>query len=145
MRKLDRGDSAWLEHDPNAADEIVEIRDLGQHVVADHKICCHAFRHHLPSGLTSKESQQGRHTLLFRHLGDVGGGFHAQHGNPFLHEILQQVSVVAGELHHQALGAQVQALRDHVHVVRRMFEPAVRVGREIGVFRKDVLGADIFL
>ncbi len=53
--------------------------------------------------------------------------------------MLKQVAVVAGELHHLAVRAQPEALDHRVHVVARMCDPGVRIRREVGVFREDLL------
>ena len=59
--------------------------------------------------------------------------------------MLQEVSVVARQLDDQAVGAEPEPLRDHRDVVPRVLDPAIGVGREIGVFGEDLLGRDVLL
>ena len=68
VRKLQRGDSAWLEHYSNATYEIVEIRHLRKHVVADYEIGRLTVRNHLAGGVTAKELNQGWYAFLLRNL-----------------------------------------------------------------------------
>ena len=53
--------------------------------------------------------------------------------------MLEQVAVVAGQLHHLAVRAEPEALDHRLHVVARVSHPGVRVGREVGVLGEDLL------
>src|SRR5947207_3133852 len=55
------------------------------------------------------------------------------------------MAVVAGQLHGEAVRAQLQPALDHVAVDARVLDPTRGVGREIGVLAEDVVGADVLL
>jgi hypothetical protein len=59
--------------------------------------------------------------------------------------VLQQVAVVAGDLHDQARRIQAKARDRHVDVPPRVLDPGVRVRREVGVLAEDVLRRDELL
>src|SRR6516164_2837641 len=55
MREFERRYSSRLEHDSNAAHEVVNIRHLCQHVVPNYEIDHLTFRDHLQGGLASEK------------------------------------------------------------------------------------------
>ncbi len=54
--------------------------------------------------------------LLVGFLGYVDRRLNPQHGDALFHEILQQVAVVAGQFHHQAVVVEREALDHQVGV-----------------------------
>ena len=66
-------------------------------------------------------------------------------GTPGLHEPLQEVAVVAGQLDDLARGAEPEAIDHLSSVVPGVLDPAVGERGEIGVLGEDVLGADVLL
>ena len=142
VRKLERHDSFRFQHDLNAAHEIVQVRHLRQHVIADDKVRPLSVPHHFAGGGAAEELDQGWNAFFDRHLGHVCGRLDSQSGNAFPDKVLEQVPVVACQFHRQALFAKLEARDDHLHIIRSVFQPRVRIGRKIGVFGEDVLGAD---
>ena len=64
----------------------------------------------------SEEFHQGFNPFFARNLRDVRGGFDAKAGNFRLHEVLQQVAVVAGDFDDEALAVQSELF--HVAIAR---------------------------
>ena len=56
--------------------------------------------------------------------------------------MLQEVPVVRGELDDEAVGAEREPVGDHVDVAARVLDPRIRVGREVGVLREDLVRRD---
>ena len=83
--------------------------------------------------------------LLARGLGDVGRGLDAERRDAQLDDVLQQVAVVAGELDHEAVGVEAEAVDGGRHRVAGVRDPGVRVRREVGVLGEDLLGGDELL
>ena len=115
--KFERRDTPRLKHDRDATHEVVEVRHLRQHIVTDHQIGSLAIGGYLPRGLASEELHQRRHTFFHGHLGNIGGRLDAQSGNSFVDEVLQQIAVIARQFDGQALPAETETFRNHVHVV----------------------------
>ena len=96
----------------HARDEVVQIRDMGEDVVAGQEIRPDAFRHQLPGIGLAEELHSGGDALLLRRRGDVGRRLDTEDRDPRFFEILEKVAVVARQLYHQGVGSQVQPF-DH--------------------------------
>jgi hypothetical protein len=59
---------------------------------------------------------------------DHGGGADGEYRYSKWLEVLQQEAVVAGELHHKALGSKAQTLLNHMAVTASVLYPACGVG-----------------
>ena len=59
-------------------------------------------------------------------------------GTLLFHEILEQIAVIAGQFHHQAVVAQLEALDHQLGVGLGMGQPTVGIGGEIGVLGEDM-------
>ena len=145
VRELERDDALRLEQERHAGDEVVEVRHLRQHVVADDEVGPLALGDELGRQPLAEELDPARYALLHRDLGDVGGRLDAEHRHAQRQEVLQQIAVVAGQLDHQAVGPKPQPLRDRLAVGLGVLHPARRVGREVGVLAEDVLRAHVLL
>src|SRR5688572_3799118 len=98
VRELQRENAVGLEQSPEPTDEVVQVRDLGEYVVADKEIRGppgrgEALRH----AFTEEVNHRGDATVQgdLRH---VAGGLHAEHWNPPGQKVLQQVAIVAADL-----------------------------------------------
>ena len=137
VRELHRDRAARGEQVFHAADEVVDVGHVGQHVVAQQQVGLAVFAGDVGGGGPAHEAHRRRDTLADGHLGDVGGRLDPQHRDAGGDEVLEQVAVVAGDFHHAAVRAQLEAIRGHHGVTARMFDPARRVGREVGVLAED--------
>ena len=66
-------------------------------------------------------------------------------GTPKRQKVLKQISVVAGDLVHLTLRAEIKPGLNHFAIPARVLDPGGRVRRKIGVFRKNMLRLDVFL
>ncbi len=110
VRELDGDDAARREQHLHAADEVVEVGHVGEHVVGGDQVGLAALGEPR-RGLDAEERDLGRDALGDRDLGDVGGRLDAEHGHAALGEVLQQVAVVAGELDDLALQPRARSAR----------------------------------
>ena len=83
--------------------------------------------------------------LLARHARDVGGGLDPERRDPSLHDVLQQVAVVARELHHETARVKPESLDRHLDVVAGVRDPRIGVRGEIRVLAEDRVRSDELL
>ena len=129
----------------NAFDEGVEVRNLGEDIVAENKVGLDALFGQFARRLDAKELHQRRDSALFGGPGNVRRRVDAEDGNAPLDKELQQISVIAAELDDPARRPEAEPLGHRFDVSPRVIEPGIRIGREIGVFRKDMLRRDVLL
>ena len=117
-----------------AGDEVVEVGHVRHDVVGGD-----AGRRAVPSATRSaadslaEEPHHRLDALRPRHLGDVGRRLDAERRDAALDDVLQQVAVVAGDLDHEGVSAEAEALDRRLDVPPGVRDPGVRVGGEVGV------------
>ena len=127
-------------------DEVVDVGHVGQHVVAQQQVGLAVLARDLARAARGRRSGPWSGTPFSTAASrDVGRRLDAQHRHAARDEMLQQVAVVAGDLHHLAAGPSLQRLDRHLGVAPRMLDPAGRVGREVGVLGEDLLRRDELL
>src|SRR5437867_3482224 len=141
MRKLYRDHPTGREQNPQSRNEVVELGYLGEHVIPDQQVGPLAAGSHLPRHLPPKELDPGRHALLDRHLGHIRSRLDPLHRDAPGHEPLQQVAVIARDLHHPTVPVQAEPLDHVIGVISDMIEPSIRIRREVGVIAEDRLSA----
>ncbi len=123
-------------------DKIVEIGNMSQYVVSDEQVrpaeLCGEFARHA----RTEEAADGGHSLGNCGGGDIGCGLDPEHRNSLGDEMLQQIAVVARDLHHQAAARDAQMGTGQFAVAPRMLNPAVGEGGEVRVLAEDVLGSN---
>ena len=139
VRELDR-DHALRSQDPlHARGEVVQVRHVGEDVVRDEQVGLAALVRQARRELTAEEIDDGLDPPLAGDRRDVGRGLDPERGDAALDQMLEQVAVVARQLHHLAVRPEPEALDHRVHVVARVCDPGVRIRREVGVLREDLL------
>src|SRR6266853_1938221 len=123
MRKLHSDHTVWREHDLHAADEVVQVGHVGEHVVTEQQVCVPVFTQDLARRLYPEELHTGRNALLGRHFGYIGRWLYPEHRNALFDEVLQEITVVACQLHHLLGLVQPETLGDQVDVTLRMRHP----------------------
>ena len=118
VRRFDHHDPVVLEQRPKSLHHAVEIGHVCQDIVRMNHVGPLASVSQTLGDGCLKKLADGRHALLLRDPRDVACRFHAQHGNAGLHVVLQQIAVVAGNLHNQAVWPQLPLL-DQVAVPAR--------------------------
>ena len=114
---------------------------MREHVVAEDELRGEPLSQELLRRLAAEEGDLRRDAALDGLGGDVRGRLHTEDGHAALDEPLQQVAVVARELHDLAFRAEPEPLDDHLDVGLRVAEPALRGRGEVGVVAEDLLGA----
>ena len=124
VRHLDRDDAVRGEHELDAGDEVVELRDLREHVVRDDEVGAAPFRHER-GGQPRVEEVDDRLDAprACRRSTTFAAGSTPSAGIPACHEVLEQVAVVRGELEHKAAAVRPKALGDHIRVALRVGDP----------------------
>ncbi len=133
VRELEGERALRLQHVTEAAHEVADVRNVGQHVGPVHQVGPHPARRQRPARGFVEEDHLGRNPLGDRHLGGVGRRLDPKHRHARLLEILQEVAVVRGDLDHQRLGPEAEPADRRLGVGAAMLKPAGRIGREVGV------------
>ena len=107
-------------------DKIIQVRDVSQHVVADDQISIPSFSNQIERRLLSEEGDRRIDPLLLRHFRHIGCRLDPKHRNPSRHEILQQISVITGNLNDFGIAIQSESISDHVDIGLRMGQPRIR-------------------
>ncbi len=145
MRKLHRDDTAGGQQAFHAADEIVEIRHVRQHVISQQQVRKAVFARDGFRGCGAEETYGRRNPLLDRDLRDVCSRLDPEYRNAPRDEVLQQVAVVARDLHYPAVRTEPKPIAHLVDVAARVFDPARRIRREVCVVGEDLVRRDEFL
>ena len=124
--ELHRQHAARREDDLHAGDEVVEIRHLREHVVAEEQVGRAAVRRELLGQLDSEEAHQGGHALRFGGRGDVGRRLDAERRDAGLDEPLQEIAVVARQLDDQARSGRSRSGRSSCPCSRGRARPSCR-------------------
>ena len=121
------------------ATKVVQIRDLSQNVGPTDEVRAPALPHQILGGLNPKEPHLGRHAFVDGDLSHVFRRLNAIARDVHVHEVLQQVTVVGGDLDHLTVRAQAQTFLHIDAVGAGVLDPAVRKRGEVGVFGEDLL------
>ncbi len=141
-RVLDRDHPVGGEPVGDAGDEAVEVGDVGHDVVGDDHVGRAQLVAQLAGHLQAEEGTPRSHARLVGRSHLVGSGIDPHHGDAVLDEVAEQVAVVAGQLDHQAVGAEVPVADQPLGVGPRVGEERVGERREVGVVvgKQHVLG-----
>ena len=83
-------------------DEVVEVRHVREHVVAEQQVGLAALGRQRARPLDAEELARASGCPSLGHRGDVRRRLDAEHRHAALHEVLQQVAVVGRDLDDQA-------------------------------------------
>ena len=116
---LDQIADVWVLHGQEAAvgeevgqsgNEVVEVRDVGHHVVGDEHVGRTVFGADRHRGTEAEEVADRRYADRFGRPCRTGRGLDADGGDPRCHEVAEQVPIVAGDLDGQRLRPEVTGL-----------------------------------
>ena len=94
---------------PHAGDEVVQVGDLRQHVVADDEVCLRPSAASCSRQVDAKEIDPRRHAFLDGDLRDIRRRLDPEHRDAERQEVLQQIAVIAGEFDGKAVAARALA------------------------------------
>src|SRR5262245_27007370 len=112
MGKLEGEEAVRLEQRGESGREPNEIGDVRVHVVAGDQVGTSIGGSQLLAGLGAEEPDFGTNPLRLGDFSDVGRRLDAENRNTACHEVLQEVSVVAGDLSDKTVPIEPEAL-DH--------------------------------
>ena len=126
MRHLDREQAIRIEELREPGNEVVDVGDLGEGVVAGDQRCPPACGSQLLPEIVTEEPRQGGYSGRLRGASDILRWLDSQHRHAGGDEVPQQVAVVAADLRDQAVGTQVQRPHHVAGITLRMFQPTRR-------------------
>ncbi len=140
MRELQRDRAFGLQQPGDAGHEVVDVRHLGQDVVADDQVGRVAIVRERARQLFAEERDAGGHALGLGGRRNIGGGLDAENRDAHCFEMLQQVAVIAAQLDHLCRPVQRQPVAHGRAIVGSMLHPAVRERRKVGIIVEDSVG-----
>ena len=111
VRELHRDDAVGGEQRGHAADEVVEVGHVREHVVAQQQVGSRALVAELRRQLGAEELDQRRDPAFLRRRRDVGRRLDAEDGQLALDEVLEEIAVVAGDLDDLVRRSEVEPRR----------------------------------
>src|SRR5712671_4558350 len=145
VRELDCDDSRGRQQNLETTDEVVQVRHLGENVIAEDQVRVMSTSDQIARGFYSEESHERGDALRFGYLGDVRRWLYPERGDSTLNEILKQITIVARDLDNTALARQAELVDHLIHVVTRVVKPGIRERGKISVVGEDLLAGDILL
>ena len=139
MRKLKSGDPVGLQKLREACHEVVDFRNVREDVVGYHQVRLLTLGGQFLRQGNPEEVLYDRNSLRARGCGGAGCGLHTGAGNAARLKILQQVSVVGGDLDDMAFRVQGESRHHLADVPLAMRQPGVREAAEVGVFGTEQL------
>ena len=116
-----------------AGNEPVLVGDMGEDVVAQDHVCPHSVRQHPMRQLGREEVPDRGDAPLFGSGCRTGRRVDSEDRHPGLEEPLEQVAVVAGQLHHQVVLAKAQLVDQSFGVGPRVLQDLVGEGGKVGI------------
>ncbi len=111
---------------------------MGEHVVGDEQVRRTVLPDELPGERLREELADGRDAEGDRVGGDIGGRLDADGADAARDDVSEQVAVVARDFDDERLRTELEPLDRSVDVAPGVLDPAVGVGREIGVIGEDL-------
>src|SRR5882762_7608024 len=145
VRKLQRENSVGFQQQLEAFDEIIDVRHLRQHIVADNQVRRFSFARKFQRELRPEKTSQRGHALFDGHFGHVCGRFDSEDRYAPFYEVLQEVTVVTCNLNDKTLRAQSESFGYLCRVLFAVLQPGIGIGREIKIIAENVFGAFEFL
>src|SRR5262245_15829908 len=118
---------------------------MRQNVVSDKEVSLHSPGPQSSRRILAKERNLSRYAPLLCTLGHVSRRLDSQHRHSAPREILQQVTVIAGDLDDLALPGNGEKRNHLSHIGLGVPQPRIRERREIGVVAEYVLRTFPFL
>ena len=139
VRELEGRRPVVAEQHLRAGNEIVQVGDLGKHVVAHDQAGALALLDQALRRGTTEEVHERWHSPLLGGLRNVGRRIDPENRYAGADEVLEQVAVVRSELDDEVLRAQTKTLADHLHVLPCMLDEGRRIRREVRVLGEDLV------
>src|SRR5688572_26344535 len=95
MGKFHRNDTAGLEENFHPCDEIIQVGNMREHVIAKQQISLRALRDDFAGGGLTEETNKSRNAAFLLGLDDICRRVDAKDGNRFLNKVLEQITIIA--------------------------------------------------
>ncbi len=125
MRKFNRIDRIAGQERGDPGREIIDIGHMRQHIGRGDQIGPPAFFHQFLGQRIPKEFDQGWHAFFLGDLCNIPRRFDPQNRDALLDEILQQIAVIRGDLGHQAVRSEAEAVGHLLGIGFAMSQPAI--------------------
>jgi hypothetical protein len=146
MRELHGYDAALCEKAPHAIDEIPDIGNVSQYIVANNQVGAAFLLAHALGRRNTEECYFGLNPLSLSSRGRIRSRLDAKHGNAGVCEVLQKVAVVAGEFDDKTRLVDAVIGLHVLAVASRMLDPAIRVRRKVRVLiGEDLVGCNVLV
>ncbi|MCY1415355.1 hypothetical protein D9M71_308340 [compost metagenome] len=133
VRKLEGRYARRFEQCGKALEKIIDVRDMGQHIVGRHQVRRPTVVAQLTGTVAAEKHFANVQALFPGGLGGAAGWLDTQARDFALGEVLQQVAVVGSDLHDPAVPVEAKTL-DHLgNIAPGMGQPGTGVGTEIGI------------
>ena len=132
------------QHRTQPLHKAVDIRDVGQHIVADYQVVEAVPAPELPGGTGPEKAAFHLNSLFPCFRRHIFRRLNALDGDAIGLEVLQQVAIVAGNFQHMADRRKGKAGDDHIHIRLAVGQPAPGVGAEILVLPENLLRPPVF-
>ena len=113
---------------------------MGQYIVGHDQLSLLSGSLQVAGGVESKKLRYRGDALFPSFRGHISGRLHAQNRDALQLKVLQQVAIVAGNLHHKVLRPQMKSLDHAFSVATGMIQPRFRIRREIRVTTEHIFG-----
>ncbi len=130
---LDHGHACVLQQRRHSGDKAVRIGDMRQHVVRDDEVGLLSLGAQLPGQIETEKGVHRVHARGARRLDGALRRIDTEHGNACLDEILQHISVIAGDLGDQRIRPELARLDQLQRILARMLEEEIRKGGVVGI------------
>jgi len=139
MRKLEGSDPPFFQKNLKACNKVVDIRHMSQDIIGDDKVRSAALLPQAPRGLRAEKRDLGRNLPeVPGRPCTIRGWVNTETGNATLHEILQQIAIVAGDLDYARRRIKRKALHRLIDELACMPEPAFGHRRKIDILAVEM-------
>ncbi len=123
MWELEGRGAARCEQNRDALDEVVDVRHVGEDVVAGDQVSVAVLCDDLAGECGPEELRQRRHPDLLRSSGDVLRRLDAEDPNARADEMPEEVAVVRCQFNHEARAVEFEALDHQLDVAPGVLHP----------------------
>src|SRR5215467_6308009 len=128
MWKFETDHTVRFEQNRESGDEIIDIRNVSEHVISNDQICFISFVAQSLSSGTAEKGNIGGDSRRARRLRNIHSWLDTEHRHIHVNEVLQQIAVIACDFDHEALATEAPSLLCHDSKVTRMLHPRRRIG-----------------
>ena len=111
MGEFHRDDTTGLKQYFHTRNKIVQVRNMREDIIADQQIRLWELLYQFVCQRLSKKPTDRFYTTLNRHFGNICSGLNTQAGDVLFYKVLEQITVVAGDLHHQRIRSQTKTIQ----------------------------------